>query len=164
MGTQIREESPMTIISGETGRMPRTNIFIGWLRSITAKFAGSNGLQRLNREEFEQIARDLNLSTAELDALSRKGNSSGDLLEKRLAAFGLSQDQVRNRHPEVLRDLQRVCGSCASTSRCASEFKQPNPAADRSDYCPNTQTLQALQKEDLQDRVQASLPVGPCCC
>jgi hypothetical protein len=154
----------MMSISGHAGEAPRTNVFMGWLRSIAAKFARSNGMEGLDRKEFEQVARDLNLSTAELDALSRKSNSFSDLLGKRLAEFGLSEDQVRSSHPEVLRDLQRVCGNCVSTSQCASEFKQPKSAANQSDYCPNTQTLQALEKEDLQTRAQAALPIGPCCC
>jgi hypothetical protein len=137
---------------------------MGWLRSMAGKLAGVNDLQGLDREQFEGIARDLNLSTGDLDALCRRGEAFGDLLEKRLAEFGLSEDAVKRLHPEVLRDLQRVCGNCVSTSRCARDFNQPNSAVRRSDYCANTETLMALEREDLQGHVQETLPAGPCCC
>jgi hypothetical protein len=154
----------MTIVSGMISKLRRAGIFKRWSRKIADKFASSNELQGMDREEFKQIALDLNLSVADLDALSRRSDSSGDLLRKRLAEFGLSQEGLTDRQPEVLRDLLRVCGNCASTRRCASEFEQENSNANHSDYCPNTQTLQALESEDLQAGARASLPVGPCCC
>jgi hypothetical protein len=152
------------IVSKDMERAPRTDTLVGWVRSIASRFVGRNELQGLDDKEFEQIARDLNLSVCELHALSTKGDLSGDLLSKRLAEFGLSADKLKARHPEVLRDLQRVCGNCTSTKRCADEFKQAVSTAKRSDYCPNTQTLQALENENLQSGAQPSLPVGPCCC
>jgi len=84
-------------------------------------------------------------------------------LKQRLAECGLSANELRNRHPEVLRDLQRVCGNCTSTRRCANEFEQGASQANRNDYCPNTHTLQALKKEILQTSRQETAPIAPCC-
>jgi hypothetical protein len=137
----------------------------GWVRAIASRFAGSGELQNLGSKEFEQIARDLNLSSSELFALSTRNDPSGDLLRKRIAECGLSTDELKTRQPEVLRDLERVCGHCTSTKRCGAEFRRGvAPPAHRSDYCPNAPTLQALMDEDRQSRLQASLPLGPSCC
>lgn len=151
------------IASNDVERAPRTSALIGWMKGLASKFVGSSELS-LDDKEFEQIARDLNLSVFELHALSRKDDSSADLLNERLAECGLSPNELRDRHPEVLRDLQRVCGNCTSTRRCANEFKQGASQANRNDYCPNTHTLQALKNETMETSGQESAPIGPCCC
>jgi len=150
------------IVSKRAERAPRTNALIGWMKGIAVKFVGSGELS-LDAKDFEQIARDLNLSVSELHALSRTDDSSADRLNQRLAECGLSANELRNRHPEVLRDLQRVCGNCTSTRRCANEFEQGASQANRNDYCPNTHTLQALKKEILQTSRQETAPIAPCC-
>jgi hypothetical protein len=136
---------PMSIISANATPGKRT--LLGWIKSVACKFGTTKELQDIDRGEFEQIARDLNLSTSELYVLSSKAGLTGDLLKRRLVEFKLSTELVRKRHPEVLRDLQRVCGNCTSTRRCASEFEQTIGQGERSDYCPNTQTLRALESE-----------------
>jgi hypothetical protein len=136
---------PMSIISANATPGKRT--FLGWIKAVASKFGTPNELQGIDRDEFEQIARDLNLSTSGLYVLSSKAGLTGDLLKRRLAEFKLSAELVREHHPEVLRDLQRVCGNCTSTRRCASEFEQAIRQGERSDYCPNTQTLRALESE-----------------
>ena len=143
---------------------PTDGFLYGWVRAIASRFAGSGELQNLGSKEFDQIARDLNLSSSELFALSARNDLSGELLRKRIAECGLSTDQLKTRQPEVLRDLERVCGHCTSTKRCAAEFRRGSASPDWSSYCPNTPTLQALMDEDRQSRLQASLLMGPSCC
>lgn len=134
-----------------------------WAKAVISRFASANELQRIGQGEYEQIARDLNLSSPELDALSRTDGPSGELLRRRLADFSLSAEGVRKRYPEVFRDLERVCGNCTSVKRCAREFQAADSAAARSKYCPNTPTLQALESES-KPEVSVVLPIGPCCC
>jgi hypothetical protein len=149
------------IVFKDVERAPRASALIGWVKAITSKFVGRSE-RSLDDKEFEQIARDLTLSVSELHALSRKDDRSGDLLNKRLSEYGLSAIELRDRHPEVLRDLQRVCGNCTSIKRCTNEFKQGGSRAARTDYCPNTQTLEALKTESLEKSAQ--VPITPCCC
>jgi hypothetical protein len=134
----------------------------GWIRAVASRFVNHGELQGLDRTEFAQIARDLNLSPPELYAISTGGNQSAGLLNKRMAEFGLWPELVKKQHSEVSRDLERVCGMCSSKKRCASEFGQQGSDPSRSDYCPNTQTLQALERETAID--ERALPIGPACC
>lgn len=136
----------------------------GWLKAIVSRFTNRGDLSELDRSEFEQVARDLNLSRYELQRLSGGNGSSPALLHQRMADFDLVPEALTREHPEVMRDLQRVCGMCDATKRCASEFASNAPASDRSDYCPNTQTLQALEQEKILSSARQTLPIGPCCC
>jgi hypothetical protein len=145
-------------------RRPRISALLGLVRAVFTSFLNARELRGLDRAEFEQIACDLNLSPTELYMLSTGENCSDDLLEKRLEEFGLSPERVRRRHPQVFQDLERVCGSCHSRKRCASEFEQRTPSSGRSSYCPNSQTLQALEQERLRIERRSSLPIGPSCC
>jgi hypothetical protein len=131
----------------------------GWIKAMASRFVSDGELQGLDRTEFGQIARDLNLSPAELYAISVGSNQTAGLLNKRMAEFGLSPEVVKQQHPEVSRDLERVCGMCSSKRRCACER---GPDLARSDYCPNTQTLQAPRGESMVE--ERTLPIGPACC
>jgi hypothetical protein len=103
-----------------------------------------NEMQRFDRQEIESIARELNVSPAELGALASMPASSLESLGKRLSHAGLSE--VAASQPEVLRDLRRVCSLCRSRARCARDLKRERRATP-SKYCPNEQTLQALARE-----------------
>ena len=154
----------MTIAANKAGKRDSTNSLVGWMRAVAARFRNPDELRAFDRAEFEQIARDLNLSPTELHLLSIGDSSSRDLLEKRLMQFDLTSQLVKRRHPEVLRDLQRVCGLCVAKAICARDFAQVKPDPDRSGYCPNIQTLEALAQEHLSHGANASLPIGPSCC
>lgn len=136
----------------------------GWFKTIVSRFAGRGDVSDLDRSGFDQVARDLNLSRYELQRLTGGTDSSPGLLRKRMADFDLAPEELTRQHPDVMRDLQRVCGMCDSTKRCAGEFAQNAPASSRTDYCPNTQTLQALERENILASAQAALPIGPSCC
>jgi hypothetical protein len=100
-----------------------------------------------------EIARDINLSVSELYALAANGEDQhGGLLDKRLNSIGLRSDELAKSHPEVLRDLQRVCGRCTSSVTCANDFARADDLAGISKYCPNEQTLQAILQEEVTRR------------
>lgn len=152
----------MTIPPNDLPKLPWRSGLNGWVRALISRFVNDGELQGLDRTEFGQIARDLNLSPAELYAISTGSNQSSGLLKRRMAEFGLSPEVVKTQHPEVSRDLERVCGMCSSKKRCASGFGQQGADPTRSDYCPNTQTLQALEGERMIN--ERALPIGPVCC
>lgn len=117
-----------------------------------------NELQRLDQREIEVIARELNLSKAELAALILKPSGSLRSLSRRLSHAGLAEDHLEASHGDVLRDLRRVCSQCASTARCARDLNHARQATPAK-YCPNEQTLRALA-DDVQRCAPLNLP-GP---
>ena len=134
MSSQTRPDTGLPLIDG----------FIAWTRDFSSRFTRPRELRALDPQELGNIARDLGVSVPELFRLASQGVSIELLLKKRLAEMDLSEDFLREHHPKVLHDLDRVCGNCASARKCGSDFAQKK--ADHSAYCPNTQTLEAVQK------------------
>ena len=120
---------------------------IASMKRFSDRAAELSELRGMDDQQIGAIAHEFGLSRAELFKLCAN-NASGELLKKRLAEFGLSEKMLARRHPEVLQDLQRVCGTCSTTSRCAGDFAAHRDS-DRDEYCPNTCTLYALRQEGL---------------
>ena len=98
---------------------------------------------------MEAIARELNLSAAELGALALAPCASSESLSKRLSHAGLSEAALAASHGDVLRDLRRVCTQCPVKPRCARDLARERRATP-SKYCPKEQTLRALECEARQ--------------
>jgi Family of unknown function (DUF6455) len=107
-----------------------------------ARRAQATDLACCGAEEIDRIARDLQLPTGELKLLAGRDRESADLLYVRLASLGLNAEKVKTAAPDVMRDMQRCCSGCADKERCAHELENvPGAVAD---YCPNSDTLDAL--------------------
>ena len=109
-----------------------------------------NEMQRLDSRELEAVARELNLSRAELCALTFSPPDSLQSLSRRLSQAELSEDELTAAHADVLRDMRRVCSQCRSKARCARDLKHERRATPAK-YCPNEQTLRALADEVHRD-------------
>src|SRR5262245_1116361 len=128
---------------------------IGRMKRLSERLAGLSELRSLDDRQIGQIAHEFGLSRSGLFALCAN-SASGDLLRQRLAEFGITEEILAKKHPEVLQDLQRVCGTCTTTSRCAHDFAAHRDSG-RDEYCPNTCTLYALKQEGLARK-------GASCC
>jgi hypothetical protein len=130
----------------EAGAPKPSSVFRGLLNRFRSAVARWNELQGLDSPEMEAIARELNLSNAELRALTFTPSGSLQSLSKRLSHAGLSECELAAVHGDVLRDLRRVCSQCQSKARCARDSKHERRATPAK-YCPNEQTLRALTDE-----------------
>jgi hypothetical protein len=133
---------------GTLHEFPLLGKLIGRMKELSERIARLVELRSIDDRQLDQIAREFGMSKSDLYALCASRAPTGDLLRQRLAEFDLSEEMLARRHPEVLRDLQRVCGTCATTSRCAHDFAAHKPG-NRDEYCPNTCTLYALKQEGL---------------
>jgi len=93
----------MTNASGQTGKLRRASALAGWAKAIATRFSRTNELRDINRAEFEQIARDLNLPPPELYGLLTGRRVSADALEECLAAEFEASPQLAKR----LRSIER---------------------------------------------------------
>jgi hypothetical protein len=117
------------------------------MKRFSHRIAELSELRRMDDRQLGQIAHEFGMSRQELITLCAN-HGSGDLLKQRLAEFGLTEEMLAKLHPEVLQDLQRVCGTCTTTSRCAHDFAV-HRVSGRDEYCPNTCTLYALKEDGL---------------
>lgn len=87
----------MTIAPAERGKLFCVSAIDRWMRAIVSKIKRPAELKGMTRAEFEQMARDLDLSHPELYGLLTGCVVSADLLEKRLKKLDVSAEQIKPR-------------------------------------------------------------------
>ena len=93
----------MTNASDQSGKLSRVSALAGWAKAIFTRFSGANELRGMDRAEFEQIARDLNLPPPELYGLLTGRRISADALEQWMATEFEASPQLAKR----LRAIER---------------------------------------------------------
>ena len=76
----------MHIASAHSGRSSRRSVLVRWLKTAIARCVRKDELRGVSRLEFEQIARDLDLTPPELYGLLTGRRISTDALDECLAA------------------------------------------------------------------------------
>ena len=102
-------------------------------------------LHQLDCGEFDSIARDLRMTSADLDSFVRQGPHAADELPRLLEALGIDEAALVRSEPAVLRDMERVCVSCERKVQCRNDLEIGVSARDFEDYCLNAQTMNALR-------------------
>ena len=138
---------------------PVIGMVIDGLKRFAERVASMTELRGLDDGQISQIAGEFGVSRSDLFRLLDNPGSA-ELLNRRLAQFQLNEEVLAKVHPDVLQDLQRVCGTCAVTARCAHDFAEQKDSG-RDAYCPNTCTLYALKQEGL-GRKNESCGCGSC--
>jgi len=113
---------------------------LNWLR-MWAPNADALELERCG-DDIRRIAADAGVTTADLRQLVPLGPRAAALLPSMMEALNLDPAAIPL---EVLRDLQRVCSLCKNKTECACELARGSADTTYPDYCPNAQTLRALQ-------------------
>lgn len=101
-------------------------------------------MRDIDAANFGQIASDLRISSADLEALVRQGPHAADELPKMLTALGVDKDDLARSEPLVLRDMERVCSMCISKRRCDRDLAAGTAAAHYEEYCGNADTIDGL--------------------
>ena len=101
-------------------------------------------IRRMNQTDFDSIARDLRISSDDLDQLVRAGPHGADELPKLLASLGIDQASLARTEPLLVRDMQRACGLCRDKAQCHTDLADGTSAGHYRDYCPNASTIEAL--------------------
>ena len=82
------------MIAADMGRLRRASAVGGWLRAVVSKFKRPATLKNTNRAEFEQIARDLDLSPQQLYGLLSGRALSAAAVEKRLSDMAIDSERA----------------------------------------------------------------------
>ncbi len=118
------------------------NTFADWLKHRREL----NEIRHLDRAEFDRIAADLEISSADLDELVRHGEHAADELPLLLNALNIDEGMLERTHPLVLRDMERVCTLCGHKARCDRDLAAGTSAENFSSYCPNESTIRQVEK------------------
>jgi hypothetical protein len=104
-------------------------------------------MREMDAANFGQIASDLRMSSADLEALVRQGPHAADELPKMLAALGIDLEDLARTEPLVLRDMERVCSMCISKRQCDRDLAAGTAAAHYEEYCGNAPTIDGLSPQ-----------------
>ena len=102
-------------------------------------------IRDLDSHEFATIARELQVTPADLDTLVHQGPHAVDELPKLLMALGIDEEDLSRTQPLVLRDMARVCASCQQKHKCNSDLDAGRSAQHYEEYCLNASTIDALE-------------------
>ena len=101
-------------------------------------------IRRMNRTDFDAIARDLRVSSDDLDRLVQIGPHGADELPQMLKNLGIDEADLARTHPLLVRDMQRVCAMCRDKAQCDGDLAAGTTAEHYRDYCPNAPTIDTL--------------------
>jgi hypothetical protein len=120
-----------------------THTFGDWLKHRREL----NEMRQLNTSEFDRIACDLRVSTADLNELVRLGPHAADELPKLLKALGIHGNDLARVEPLALHDMERVCALCKNKRECDRDLAAGTSADHYQGYCLNAPTMQQLGHE-----------------
>ena len=101
-------------------------------------------MREMDAANFGRIANELRMSSADLEALVRRGPHAADELPKMLKALGIDQETLMRTEPLVLRDMERVCALCSQKHACNRDLAAGTAAAHYDEYCANAPTIDGL--------------------
>jgi hypothetical protein len=126
-----------------------------WVRNQPFVGPSAQRFGECDSDEVGRIARDLGLSRTELKQMAKLDPDAANLLLARLDALHLDAEGLAKAEPAVMRDLQRLCSLCASKGRCQRDLVHDSENPVWREYCPNEDTLIALQSGQAADKAKS---------
>ena len=126
-----------------------------WWAEWRRHWAAISDLAQCSPSDLERLARDVGISKGELPVLAGKWPDSPSQLMRRLGALGLDAAEISRSQPQTMRDMQRVCTLCAHKRDCEHDLARYPSDPSLRDYCPNEDTLSALELE--REKPQAEM-------
>jgi hypothetical protein len=123
-----------------------------WMRKRRLIGQFRQRLDQCDSNELAHIASDLGVSAGDLRRMAKLGPDAAKLMLDRMAALHLDAETVAKSEPATMRDLQRLCSTCANKKKCQFDLLLVPDDPMWWQYCPNASTLDALQSEVLNAR------------
>jgi Family of unknown function (DUF6455) len=121
------------------------------LRGWRQRMSDLRALDALGPEARQGLARELGIAESTLRALAARGPAASAELERLLKALSVDPKRLADTHPAVMREMAVVCSECDAKSLCRTDLDLHVSAATYDGYCRNTQTIDALRKENIND-------------
>jgi hypothetical protein len=94
---------------------------------------------------LERVARELNVTPADLEMLVRQGPQGANELPEMLKALGIDETALWRAEPALLRDMEYVCSFCTHKRQCHQELAAGTAATNYVEYCENAYTIDMLR-------------------
>lgn len=101
-------------------------------------------LRQRNSAAADEIARDLGLSSLDLDEIAAGGREAAYLHERMLSAYGIAAERLPAGRAERVRDIAIICSRCREKRRCGHELAKGTARQNAAEFCPNADALEEL--------------------
>jgi hypothetical protein len=96
-------------------------------------------------DELGRIARELNVTSADLESLLQQESPSTNELPYMLTALEIDEATLWRAEPALLRGMERVCLFCTHKRQCHQELADGTAATNYVEYCENADTMDMLR-------------------
>ena len=128
----------------EQKRRSPIEVISEWWRACSSNAVAVSEFMCHAEGEVERLAKEMGLSSAELQQLSRLDPDAAALVIHRMAALGVDQKEVSHAVPKILQELKSICTMCENRKLCARDLELHPTDKVWEDYCPNAVTLKVL--------------------
>jgi len=121
-----------------------------WVNSYRNAIGFKNEFGMCGPDEVRRMAKDIGVTSSELQELVRKGPDSANLLKRMLVALNVDPKTIADMDPLVMREMNWLCIKCGHKRRCEHELAKDTAAEHFREFCPNAVSIDELLDQKRQ--------------
>ena len=115
-----------------------------WVTSYRNVVGFNNEFDMCGPDEVMRMAKDIGVTSSQLQELARNGADSANLLKRMLVALHVDPKVIADMDPLVMREMKWLCITCSNKRQCEHELAMGTAAEHFQKYCPNAVSIDEL--------------------
>jgi hypothetical protein len=115
-----------------------------WVTRYRTAIGFNNEFGMCGPDEVMRMAKDIGVTSSQLQELLRKGPDSANLLERMLVELHVDPKIIADIDPLVMREMQWLCITCNNKKRCEHELAKGTASEHFHEFCPNAVSIDEL--------------------
>ena len=115
-----------------------------WVTSYRNVVGFNNEFDMCGPDEVMRMAKDIGVTSSQLQELARNGADSANLLKRMLVALHVDPKVIADMDPLVMREMKWLCITCSNKRQCEHELAMGTAAEHFQKYCPNAGSIDEL--------------------
>jgi len=115
-----------------------------WVNTYRNAIGSNNEFGMCGPDEVARMAKDIGVTSSQLQDLVRKGPDSAKLLERMLVALRVDPKVLADIDPLVMREMKWLCMTCTNKKRCQHELAKGTASKHFHKFCPNAVSIDEL--------------------
>jgi len=121
-----------------------------WVTSYRNVVGFNNEFDMCGPDEVMRMAKDIGVTSSQLQELARNGADSANLLKRMLVALHVDPKVIADMDPLVMREMKWLCITCSNKRQCEHELAMGTAAEHFQKYCPNAVSIDELLNQKSQ--------------
>jgi hypothetical protein len=121
-----------------------------WVTSYRNVVGFNNEFDMCGSDEVMRMAKDIGVTSSQLQELARNGADSANLLKRMLVALHVDPKVIADMDPLVMREMKWLCITCSNKRQCEHELAMGTAAEHFQKYCPNAVSIDELLNQKSQ--------------